>query len=553
MATALNTIKIKSIEFGRPPFRKLGELRIEFADRLTIIAGHNGIGKSTILGLLTNTFGLTDEAGPRSYFGDLFYHNIEKIVYLALEEVDVAQQDPASSPVVVSNVGGVDVRKRCALTRRARYKRARVVPRTVDRAEDDLVGPDAKVPLPTIYLGMRRLASIGEADEREVTSTTPEMHDGDRAFMAEFVRAVILGTQVNDGVTHHSIKGSKKKTIQPGYDLHDAQAVSVGQDSLASIATAFASFNQLQRELGADYPGGLLVIDELDVGFHPHAIGKLAVAIKKYAKRLRLQVIATTHSPSLIQAVHPDGDGNTHAPDKVVYLLDTRSPRLAEDQSLEAILSDMTLKVDRSTPVKARKPALCVYFEDAEGAQFLDALLPTRSRAQIGRNNGVVIKLVPLGVGGSNLIGLPEKDPIFRDRVLVVDADTLVPQKASKRGNTVKLPCKKGSRGVARSPENTIIDFLRGLTVGAAESNRQIMLKFNVRNVSSDLILATFFEDGTGANQQRDAAKAWWLDHWAQLKKWGVIGVWAEIHPEEVSDFIASFEAAVASTAPRLF
>lgn len=552
MATAQSSIKIKSIEFGRPPFRKLGELKIDFADRLTVIAGHNGIGKSTILGLLTNTFGLTDESGPKSYFGDSFYHNIEKIVYLALEEVDVAQQAPASLPVVISNVGGIDVRKRCALTRRARYKRARVVPRTVERTDDDPVGPDAKVPLPAIYLGMRRLASIGEADEREVMSTTPEMHDEDRGLMAEFVRAVILGTQVNDGVTHHSIKGSKKKTIQPGYDLHDAQAVSVGQDSLASIATALASFNQLQRELGGAYPGGLLVIDELDVGFHPHAIGKLAIALKKYAKRLRLQVVATTHSPSLIQAVHPDGDGNAHAPDKVVYLLDTRSPRLAEDQSLAAILGDMTLKVDRSIPPKVKKPALCVYFEDAEGVQFLDGLLPVKSRAQIGRNNGVVIKLVPLGVGGSNLIGLPDKDPIFRDRVLVVDADTTISQKAARRGNTIKLPCKRGSRGVARSPENTIIDFLRGLTVGAADLNRQIMLKFKVRNVSSDLILETFFAGGGGANQQRDATKSWWIDHWEQLKKWGVVGVWADVHSEEVGAFIESFETAVARTAPRL-
>jgi len=35
-------IKVKSVEFGTPPFRKLGSLKIEFADRLTLIAGHNG-------------------------------------------------------------------------------------------------------------------------------------------------------------------------------------------------------------------------------------------------------------------------------------------------------------------------------------------------------------------------------------------------------------------------------------------------------------------------------------------------------------------------------
>jgi predicted ATPase len=58
-----NRTRVLTLEFGDPPFRKLGGLTLEFADRLTLIAGHNGIGKSTILGLVANTFGLTKEGG----------------------------------------------------------------------------------------------------------------------------------------------------------------------------------------------------------------------------------------------------------------------------------------------------------------------------------------------------------------------------------------------------------------------------------------------------------------------------------------------------------
>lgn len=552
MANAENMIRVRSIEFGKPPFRKLGELKLEFAERVTIIAGHNGIGKSTILGLLTNTFGLTDDNGPRSYFGDLFYLNIEKIVYVGLNEVDKAQADPASSPIVVADVGGTEVRKRCALTRRGKYKRARVVPRTVDGAKDLVVGKDAKVPLPTIFLGMRRLASVGEADEREVVSTSAAMHDDDKALMAEVVSAVILGIQVNSEATLHSIKGAKKRTIHPGYDLHDALAVSMGQDSLGSIATAIASFNRLKRELGEEYRGGLLVIDELDAGFHPHAIGKLTDVLKSYARRLNLQIIATTHSPALIESVHPDGKGNAGAPDKVIYLLDTRAPRMAEDQSLAAILRDMSLKPEPPKKKAQRKPALCVYFEDAEGAQFLDALLPVAARRRLAAPLGVTIKLIPLGVGGSNLIALPDKDPIFRNRVLVVDADTSIPEAARKRGNTIKLPCKSGSRGVARSPENTMRSFLYAIAVADDGTQREMCRKFRLNNVTSDLILATFFSDGVGGNLARDASKTWWKDNWENLQAWGVLEVWADEHPDEVTKFIADFVTAVTNTAPRV-
>jgi hypothetical protein len=37
MTKATKRIKVNSLEFGKQPFRKLGDLKIEFADRLTPI------------------------------------------------------------------------------------------------------------------------------------------------------------------------------------------------------------------------------------------------------------------------------------------------------------------------------------------------------------------------------------------------------------------------------------------------------------------------------------------------------------------------------------
>ncbi len=552
MAKATQRIKVKSLEFSKPPFRKLGNLKIEFADRLTLIAGHNGIGKSTILGLVANTFGNTDKKATKSYFGDPFYANIERIVYLALEEVFKAQEHPNAAPTVVADVAGVLVHKRCAMTQRSEWKRARVVPRTIDKAEEDPVGQDAKVPLPTIFLGIKRLASIGEADEGEVESKKILMDEDDKKLMAEFVRSVILGSQVTTEVTHQSIKGSKKKSAHPGYENHDALAISMGQDSLGSIATALASFNRLKRESGVNYTGGLLVIDELDVGFHPHAIDRLVQALKSYANRLDLQIIATTHSPRLIEAVHPQGSGNAKAPDAVVYLLDTKHPRLAEDQSLEAILDDMALRQVDSTAPKPKKPVLCIYFEDPEGAQFCDALVSPGKRGALGRKYGVQIKLIPLGVGGSNLIKLPENDPIFNDRVLIVDADTSIPKKAAARGNTIKLPCARGASGTDRSPENIIKKFLRSVADAPDGSLHDAMLRFSVTNPSSDKVLASFFPDDTGNSNQREASKSWWVVHWKKMQTWGVIREWAVCNKTEVAVFTKAFEEAVSNTSKRL-
>jgi hypothetical protein len=550
MATANKKIKLLSLEFTAAPFRKLRDLKIDFADRLTLIAGHNGIGKSTILGLIANTFGLTNSSDPKSYAGDPFYANIERIVYLALAEVDLAQENPSAAPVVTAEVYGTSIKKRCAMTKRGQWHRARVVPRTVDPTDDDVVGPDAKVPLPTVYLGIRRLAPIGEAGEKDVQSRVLEMHMDDKKFLVDFVNGVILGAAVTSDVTLQSIKGSLKKTAQPGYPDHDALAVSLGQDSLGSIATALASFNRLKRELGSDYPGGLLIVDEMDAGFHPHAIDRVVTALKAQARRLDLQVVATTHSPRLIEAVHPDGDGNTHAPDKVVYLLDTRHPRLAEDQSLAAVLGDMALRGYDDAP--ASKPLMCAYFEDQEGLQFFEVLFPPSKRAGLGRRLGVRIKLIPLGVGGSHLIGLPSKDPIFKERLLVVDADTSIPKKAVERGNAVKLPCGAGARGTDRSPENTIRLFLRGVAEAQDGPLHAALLQFSVTNPSTDKLLNTFFGDGLGTSSDRASTKAWWSAKWKTIKRWGVVRVWASLHTTEVNRFLDELETACTVTAGRL-
>ena len=545
-------VKVRSLEFGNPPFRKLGNFKIQFSDRLTVIAGHNGIGKSTILGLVANTFGLTERGGPKSYFGEPFYANIERIVYLALAEVTRAQEDIASAPVVTATVNGIDVRKRCSMTHRTEWKRARVVPRTIEKSDDDAVGQDAKVPLPTIYLGMKRLASAGEADEREVASTKLEMHADDRALMVDFVGSVILGAALNTDVTNQTIKGSKKKSAQPGYQNHDPFAVSMGQDSLGGIATALTSFNRLKRDMGVNYPGGLLVIDEMDVGFHPHAIGRLVKSLKTHANRLDLQIIATTHSPRLIEAVHPDGDGNERSPDGVVYLLDTRHPRPAPDQSLRAMLSDMKMSPDDEEASKRPNPKLAVYFEDDEAAQFCGSLIPTAKKVALSKKYGVRINWIPLGIGGSHLVNLPGKDPIFLDRVLVVDADTTVTRIAAARGNIVKLPNVPGTKGVARSLENTVKQFLRDISTAQDGPLHEALLRLNTVNPSSDKIDVSFFQDGSGESTNRENTKAWWKKNWTKLKKWEVIQQWAAVYKAEADAFQADFENAVRLTAARI-
>ena len=125
----------------------------------------------------------------------------------------------------------------------------------------------------------------------------------------------------------------------------------------------------------------------------------------------------------------------------------------------------------------------------------------------IGAGSGNVRVIpIPLGIGGSHLVGLPKRDPIFRNRLLVVDADTRVPAAVASRGNVVKLPRAKGTVGTARSPENTIRLFLWNVTKAVDGPLYDAMLNFKTTNPTTDKDHEAFFANGVGQSSERDKA-----------------------------------------------
>lgn len=597
----ISKAKVKSIDFTDPPFRRLSNLKINFSDRITLIAGHNGIGKTSILGFVSNTFGFASPelAKYKSYFGDSFSTNIEQILYISLDEIPKITQKLQQVPYVTGIVGSDAIIKRCRLTKRGKYKRARVVPSTfhsefnvsddyefnfkallekpteapgsslnlfsdnsalkdddseeVSDAEDNHEimpnghpGADAKIALPTIFLGLKRISSIGEAGDNEIVSRSQSMDPEDLEYHNSFINKIITNQKTNEKITQLGIKSYKKKSIQPGYDDHEALAISIGQDSLGGIATALASFHKLQREMGDDYPGGLLIIDELDVGFHPTAIYRLAKELKTSARKLNIQIIATTHSPQLIEAIYPQEHNKS---DSVVYLVDPRKPRIAEDSSLQAILEDMSSIAALKKP-NIQKDSLCIYFEDQQGVDFCSKLISQQEKNKLSKENSIKITYIPLGVGGSNLLKLPGNDPIFLDRVLVVDADTAIPLKIKQQGNAVKFPCPKGAAGTDRSPENIIINFLKRMINETSGDAYDAMMDLDIKNPDASKIETTFFSKPVTTD--RNSTKKWWEENRENIFTWKVIEVWAKYHPRVVKQFQDDFAEAVASTAKRL-
>ncbi|HGN2917723.1 AAA family ATPase [Pseudomonas aeruginosa] len=561
---------LKKLIIDKPPFRKLKEIEISFADRLTLIAGHNGIGKSTILALIANGSGLRTRK-HRTYLGRPFLGHLNDIIHLDYKTEFSDKNDREEelpNPFLEYDMNGVTLVKRCALAKRTvasiakQTKRleARVVPRNHPIADfaipglDQVVGEAAKVPIPTIYLGMARMLPIGESDPDTVENSLDESIDHtDADFIADFVKSVIgfKNTAAKNAITTQAVKGTKKLNKHPEYS-HSPRSVSLGQDSLSSIATAFASFRKIKREQGIEYPGGLLVVDELDAGFHPHAQQKLLEKIRWAAKSLEVQVVATTHSLFLIEAVHPDNNpigGKGRYIDSVVYIMDTEKPYVADDISLREIQQDMALIAPTPLPKQINKE-LKIYLEDAEADFFLKHLLTTKLKRSINSECGAKLKAIPISVGCDNLQGLQKFDSHFKKVLIVVDADASVKKGKGAPSNVVKLPGGKAQGEKGMSPERTIYEFAKILSEDNEEypTARTALRKMRV---TSNQLKNHLFDTDTNI-KERESAKKWMrakLDH---ISNWKLVPLWLEEHPEQVKAFEVELRASAIKTAKLL-
>lgn len=536
-------IKLNSLNFpDENKFRKFTDLTVPFAKRLTLLCGHNGTGKSTILGVIASLSGVHNPE-VSAYSGKPFDANISDIIYIDYVTEGQAIQ---SQPVATYTINGVSVQKKCTLTkpRRLAVGRARSVPRTVSGKDfnDGKVkfGAAAKVPLPTIYLGMVRMIPLGEIADSRIVNVAPEEWDQeDEDYLIDFSEEVIpsLGKKTG-GLATNVVKSTGKISTVPARDYH-CRSVSLGQDSLGGIATALASFNRIKRETGDAYPGGLLIIDEMDAGFHPNAIGRLVEALRNRADELNLQIVATTHSTRLIEAIHRDGRSSAkHArKDSVIYLLGTRSPKIDLEMSLAEIMNDM----DLTPPAQLPPPEIRIYFEDDEACQVFGIVASEQFISSVEAQHGVKLLPMPLGVGCSSLAMLPIRDEYFTSVVLVADADGPRPDKLPQ--NLVELPAGTDPDGEPLSPERTLMAYIRDL-VENEHHHKEAWSDPRLRRISTDNLEEQFLR-GFDPKIKRKPAKTWWTAKFDLIERWGLYNLWCNENQAKVRVFLTAFANAV--------
>lgn len=476
-------------------FRHLNDIDITLGDRLTAIAGQNGTGKSTILGLLGHV--CREKTSFKTFDNKRFATEYSEIFKFSFPEYD----KPKEHIYEVSFTDGTSTQV-VSYARKERNK-----PESLRLRIGESTKEGGKIDFPVIFLGLKRLHPL--AQERKVNSSAHHLSDDELEYFKNAHNSILL---LQDEITSEEVKSNNKHFIAAKSENYDAIGNSAGQDNIGQIITAIISFQRLKAELGDNYRGGILLIDELDATLFPAAQRKVIEFLFRASAKLDLQVVFTTHSIEILEILLTT-KYKYHS--EVCYFHKAEGPVKKADKSyLPTIIADLKAEV---LIEKIKDTKIEVYLEDREAEQLLKTLLSPEYNKRI--------KTIPASLGADELLRLANRRiPAFNNSIIVLDGDKTLSLKKPRPSNVIILP------GLD-SPEKIMFNYLQSLDSshsfwgGLGGYTKQIC--FRDLNAISD----------------RDQMKKWWRD---QIPFWGINGrtlfnYWKAENTKEVERFNIDF------------
>lgn len=500
-------------------FRGFHDVEFELGKFITVISGQNGTQKTTILGMLSQSFAITDDDHPMknekplsggnyvSSFADKF--KLSKDFDKAGEhEWTLFFKNNIFPPYEIESID------------RDKSKGTLRFWRKGDRTKGS-----GFIQLPVIYLSLKRLLPIAEDIKLSVDEKMSLSTDDFEFYRKCFNKILILTREKDQVQSSNYLSSNNKQTLGANTDHYDWKSNSAGQDNLSKILLSILSFKKLQEKHKDNYIGGILAIDEIDASFYPGSQKILFDELITFAAKFKIQIIFTTHSLTILEKVNeiqaePKRDGQV----KLMFLTkqDGRI-NVKNDTNFDYFKNHLNLTLTSKSKVKK----IDLYTEDKEGAIFVKSLIG---------HNSKFINFVNVSLGCDNLIQLASvKIPtfIFPNSIIILDGDVKNDPKKHSRIKKIKniiiLPTTK-------SPEQFLSEFLNNLEdinpiwkkIDETFDHKYCFQKYSNEEIQTD----------------REKAKKWFNYH---LSIWGrnaykVINEWKKVNSEHVHEFNTSFK-----------
>ena len=500
-------------------FRGFQDVEFELGKFITVISGQNGTQKTTILGMLSQSFAITEDDHPmknekplsggnyRSDFANKFKLS-ETFDKSGEHEWTLFFENDLFPPYEIQSIP----RDKSKGTIRF-WKKG-------DRSKGS-----GFIQLPVIYLSLKRLLPIAEDTNLSVDNAM-SLSTNDFDFYKKWFNKILILTREKDQVqSSNYLSSTNKQTVGASTDHYDWKSNSAGQDNLSKILLSILSFKKLQEKYKEKYIGGILAIDEIDASFYPGSQKILFDELITFASKFKIQIIFTTHSLTILEKANEIQEKKKRAGQVKIMFLTKEDGRInvKNDTNYNYIKNHL----NRTLTGKSKTKKIDLYTEDKEGAIFVKSLIGRKIK---------YVNFVDVSLGCGNIIQLATvKVPSFTypNSIIVLDGDVKrnVSQfrAINKIKNVLLLPSDK-------SPEQFLSDFLYNLS--------------DVNPIWKD-IDETFdhqfcFQEYSNFEIQtdREKAKKWFNSH---LPIWGrnasrVLNEWKKENKELVREFNDNFD-----------
>lgn len=263
--------------------RGLGKFSVEFKYPITVIAGENGCGKSTILSLVSCAFHNNTPFCPMSLLSNKkkqrTYYTYSDFFAFTAEERGFMRDIQITSSFLTDKPRKTDTRSKSP--RKGQWK-------------DYATRPKRAVS----FLGINRILPPSESLTYRNYSAyfgNNRLSDADNATLANYMTR-IFGKSYT-GVTLRKLHKYRLYGCSRGANTYTGFNMGAGENAIL----------QLLHEIMSAGRGALIVVDEIELGLHVRAQEQLMTVLKELCQQYCSQVICSSHSSTIIGSVPPNG------------------------------------------------------------------------------------------------------------------------------------------------------------------------------------------------------------------------------------------------------
>lgn len=236
-----------------------------------------------------------------------------------------------------------------------------------------------KILYPVIYLGLDRVFPLGAISDENIDINSNKLNE----YLESYNKIMNeIFVTLDPFVKINSINSNIKINYIGETNSYDSFAVSVGQDNLSKIIWAILSFQHL-KETYSDYQGGILLIDEVEASLHPAAQKKLIHYLYRVSKELKLQIILTTHSVTIVEEII------TRMNESKIIGLKNVNGKIDKINNGNPKLIVNDLKLEAFVASKGKEIKINVYTED-EVARIIFKILLEKQEESLKNNLNII-------------------------------------------------------------------------------------------------------------------------------------------------------------------